>query len=300
MLKLLTRFLLSFILFLSLQGYAAAQLFEGDAGGGDAYVNEYTATGQPIATPDISVGYAAGDLEGIAISGNDLFTADRYSGTVGEYNWTTGQAINSSFISLPFAGSFGITVSNNILYVTNNGTLYAFSISGTPTALWTDYIGASGGVAVSGSNVFAITNEDGIGEYNALTGAVESANLVTGLYDTFGLTVSGNDLYTSSYGGGTVSEFTTSGQTVNATLISGIPDGANGLAVGGNMLYVADIDQVQEYNATTGSYVRTINSGMEQANSVAFVAPEPSTWTLLWSGLSLLTFWRLRTRRTVS
>jgi len=50
-----------------------------------------------------------------------------------------------------------------------------------------------------------------------------------------------------------VSKFTTSGQIVNANLITGIPDGANGLALSGNMLYVADISQVEEYDATTGA-----------------------------------------------
>jgi hypothetical protein len=296
MTKLLFNICFACLLFLAFQKSANAQLLEGDAGGGSAYVNEYSVTGVPIASPLAHV--QAGDLEGIAVSGNDLFTADSYSGTVGEYNLTTGQPINPSFISLPFAGSYGIAVSNNILYVTNNSTLYAFDITGPPIALWTvSNLGATAGVTVAGTNVFVINgssngSSNGIGEYNALTGTVESANLVTGLYDTFSLTTDGNYLYTSSYAGGTVSKFTLSGQTVNANLVTGIPDGANGLAVSANKLYVADIFQVQEYDATTGAYVRTINSGMEQANSVV-VVPEPDAAALVIVALVMIGAWKL-------
>ena len=268
-----------------------AQLLEGDAGGGDAYVNEYSLTGQTEDAPLASV--SAGNLEGIAVSGNDLFTADRYSGTVGEYNLSTGQAINSSFISLPFSGSYGIAVSGNSLYVTNGGTLYAFDISGTPTAMWTANLGATGGVAVVGGNVFAIDNVGGsennfgIAEINATTGALVTNSLVSNLYDTYGLTAFGNNLYVDSYGGGTIGEYTTTGQTVNAALVTGVPDGANGMAVDNNNLYVADIYQVQDYNATTGAYIRTINTGMEEANSVA-IAPEPSSLWLILAGAMAL------------
>lgn len=288
MFTLLRSLCLGGILFLGLQCVATAQLLEGDAGGGAAYVNSYTLTGTSTASPLAHV--QAGDLEGIAVSGNHLYTADRYSGTVGDYNLTTGQPFNASYISLPFAGSYGVAVANSILYVTNNNTLYAFDITGPPVALWTvSGLGTTAGVTVSGGHVFVINgdiNNNGIGEYNGLTGAVEAAHLVTGLYDTFGITNDGTYLYTSSYAGGTVSKFTLTGQTINLNLVTGIPDGANGMAVAGGNLYVADIFQVQEYNATTGAFVRTINAGMEQANSVA-VVPEPRTSFLFVVGLIL-------------
>ncbi len=300
--KLSLKFYFIPVFFLAIYGQAAAQILVGDAGGGAAYVNKYSAAGAVINSPLAHV--QAGDLEGIAASGNFLFTADRYSGGVGEYNLTTGSVINATYISLPFAGSYGIAVSNNLLYVTNGSSLYAYNIAGAPALVWTVAgLNGTGGVAVAGANVFVVANTNNtssnvIGEYNALTGATVSASLVTGLYDTFGITAAGNNLFTSSYAGGTVSEFTTTGQTVNANLITGIPDGANGLAVGGNTLYVADISRVLEYNVTTGAPIATITSGLSQANSV-IVVPEPAAHALLWAALLMIGSWKLLSRPAV-
>ena len=55
---------------------------------------------------------------------------------------------------------------------------------------------------------------------------------------------------------GTVGEYTTSGATVNASLITGLDDPA-GIAVSGGDLFVAEtnIDAISEYNATTGGLI---------------------------------------------
>src|ERR1700734_92450 len=72
------------------------QILVSDTGGGSGYVNEYTLSGQEIAAPLVRT---ENDLQGIAVSGNVLYTADFYDGTIGEYNIATGQPINSSYIA---------------------------------------------------------------------------------------------------------------------------------------------------------------------------------------------------------
>jgi len=113
-----------------------------------------------------------------------LATAQIYvseqEGTVGEYDATTGTAIDANFIT-GLSGSEGIALSGNDLFVGN------------------------------GSNR--------ISEYNATTGAVISANFITGLNDPAGIVVSGNNLYvTNNYAGSTwVGEYNaTTGATINA------------------------------------------------------------------------------------
>lgn len=275
-------------LFLGLQNFATAQLLVGNDGGGSGYVNSYTLDGTPIALPLAYV--PAGYLRGIAVYGNHLYTADLDSGTIGDYNVSTGQPFNASYITFPSGGSFGIGAANGILYVTNNGTLHAFDITtGPPIALWSVAVDSYHGLTVTGGHVFVINGDlsnGGIGEINALTGAVESPHLVTGLYDTFDITTDGTYLYTSSYAGGTISKFTLSGQIVNANLVTGIPDGASGMAVTGGNLYVADLFDVLEYNAVTGAYIRTIAGGSDGAFSVAIV-PEPRAIALVLVGLAL-------------
>ena len=78
-----------------------------------------------------------------------------------------------------------------------------------------------------------------MGEYTD-TGRVVNADLIsTGLANPVGIAVSGSDLYISSGTPGVVGEYTTSGGTVNASLITGLNSPA-GLAISGGDLFVAN------------------------------------------------------------
>jgi WD40 repeat protein len=150
------------------------------------------------------------------------------TGTVSEYDATTGAVINANLITgVGQAGA--IFLSGNTLYVANA------SAAGT------------------------------VGDYNATTGAAINANLITGLDSTAGLLLSGNILYVANRDPSTVQPRVgaynaTTGAVINATLITGL--GLNstpaGLVLSGNNLLVADsFDHVQEYNATTGAAINT-------------------------------------------
>ena len=60
--------------------------------------------------------------------------------------------------------------------------------------------------------------------------------LVSGLI-TRGIAVSGTNLFVANYGSGIIGEYTTSGATINAALISGL-DYPYGIAVSGSNLFV--------------------------------------------------------------
>ena len=111
-----------------------------------------------------------------------LYVANGTGNTVGEYNATTGAAINATLItglSGPNGGPYGLAVASNSLYVTTaNGTT--------------------------------------VGQYNATTGAVTNASFVTGLNGTYGLAVSGNSLYVQN--GKTGIYNATTGAAINAAL----------------------------------------------------------------------------------
>jgi len=83
-----------------------------------------------------------------------------------------------------------------------------------------------------------------------------NASLITGLYEPAGIAVSGPDLFVTQYYG-VVGEYTTSGVTVNSSLIVA-SDGTQGIAV------------------------------------IPQTVPEPSSWTLFLGGWGLLAFWRMR------
>lgn len=101
---------------------------------------------------------------GIALLGNTLFVADYGfgalgAGTVGEYDGTTGTAINSNFIS-GLNGPEGLALLGNTLFVSSTGPFPPPVAAGT------------------------------VGAYNATTGAAINANLITGLTDAWDVAVS--------------------------------------------------------------------------------------------------------------
>ena len=70
--------------------------------------------------------------ESIALSGNDLFVSNEFGGTIGEYNATTGAAINASLIT-GVGEPEGIAVSGSNLFVVNGyvDTVGEYSLTNT-------------------------------------------------------------------------------------------------------------------------------------------------------------------------
>jgi hypothetical protein len=168
-------------------------LFLGGGGGGVVKYDATTGTQFPFdITPQTVDAYGN---PGIAVSGNDLFVTNTSLGTVGEYDATTGAAIDASFVA---------------------GLQHPF------------------GIAVAGGDLF-VTTQSGIAEYDAATGAAINASLITGLNGPANIAISGGDLFVgeNNYPGlAYVGEYTTSGATINASLITGlITAGDFGLAV---------------------------------------------------------------------
>jgi hypothetical protein len=117
---------------------------------------------------------------GMAISGNILDVLDSHNNRVGEYNATTGAAINASFISLDVDEGLGLALSGNTLYVVHDFyTVGAYNA--TTGATINDILISTGGsafvdgLAASGNNLYVTQTSSGgastVGEYDATTGA---------------------------------------------------------------------------------------------------------------------------------
>ena len=97
-----------------------------------------------------------------------------------------------------------------------------------------------------------------VSEYNATTGEVINANMITGLSFPRALAVSGNKLFVANTVSGTVGEYNaTTGEVINANFITGL-GGPAALALLGNTLFVANTlsGTVGEYDATTGEVIK--------------------------------------------
>jgi hypothetical protein len=119
---------------------------------------------------------------GIAVSGSDLFVANGFAGTIGEYT-TSGATVNAALMS-GLSDPIGIAVSGSDLFVVNGGN-------------------------------------DTVGEYTTAGATVNAALISSGFIFGQSIALSGSDLFVSNDFAGTIGEYTTSGATVNAVLISG-------------------------------------------------------------------------------
>jgi autotransporter-associated beta strand protein len=221
---------------------AAGQIFvESD---GDGTVGEYTTSG---ATVNASLLSGFNSPNNIAVSGGNLFVTDDGNGRIGEYS-TSGVAVNAFLVS-GLNSPYGIAVSGGNLFATDRstGTIGEYTTSGAlVNGSLVSGLHNPDGIAVSGGNLFVVNAGDvnsfngTIGEYNATTGATVNASLVSGLNRPWGIAVSGGNLFITSSSDGTVREYTTSGATVNASLIPASPGGRTGIAVFGGNLFVAN------------------------------------------------------------
>ncbi len=120
---------------------------------------------------------------GLAVSGSNLFVVNAVAGTIGEYNASTGTAINASLVS-------GLNFPN--------------------------------GLAVSGSDLFVANfNAGAVGEYSAVTGTAISASLISGQLGPYDAAVSGSDLFFTNVGSNTIGEYNLS-SGVDSSFISGL------------------------------------------------------------------------------
>ena len=203
------------------------------------------------------------------ISGSNIYAV---SGTTVEQYSTSGVLLNGNLFSISGPNLSQIAVSGSNIFVEDTaGTISEYTASGVmvQNSLAT-VANHSGGLAVSGSNIFAgtFTSAGGgdIAEFSISSGTLEDPSFISGIGIPDQLVVSGSDLYlisttsTSIPGTSTIGQYMTSGDTLDASLITltGI-----GLATG---LAIEDV-------------------------------PEPSSWAMMLGGVGFLAWARTRGRR---
>jgi hypothetical protein len=100
----------------------------------------------------------------------------------------------------------------------------------------------------------------------------------------------GSDLFISNYVGGSISEYTTAGDLVNASLISGLPIREEALAVSGSDLFLGygngasgNPTNIGEFTTSGGTVNATLITGLNGPYGIAassLPAPEPGALAL--------------------
>jgi hypothetical protein len=108
------------------------------------------------------------------------------------------------------------------------------------------------------------------------------------------MAVSGSDLFVVDNLGNAIGEYTTSGATVNAALISGL-NFPIGIALSGSDLFVTNASSgtVGEYTTSGATVNSALLSGLDSPQGIAIsgpIIPETSTWAMMLLGFAGLAF----------
>jgi PEP-CTERM motif len=259
-------------------------------------------TGGVIANPFIALGGSGGGHDIVLDNHNHVFVSDVIAGTVGEFNATTGAAINPSFITTVNPRALALD-NNNHLFVGQTGgngqglpTVAEYDAT-TGTLIHANFINETGGtlgIALDRHSHLFVDRGISVGLYDATTGATINANFIP---DSGIIAVDALDhLFVG--GGPRVAEYdATTGATINAALVTNVvyPEG---LAVdGNNHLFVSSDNAaaVGEYDATTGAAINAnFITGVFGPTGLAFVAavPEPSSLLLMAAAAGIGVGWR--------
>ena len=143
------------------------------------------------------------------------------------------------------------------IFIADGHSTVSYNLDGSPIA-------PVGSPLITGStaqfNVLAVNNQlyvpqqgatpgsGSLGVYNR-NGTPVNANLITGLYNSLSVAVSGGYIYAGDANNGTIGQYNLDGSVVNNSLIYGLSV-PSGLTVVGGHIYVADqgLNSVGEYN----------------------------------------------------
>jgi ligand-binding sensor domain-containing protein len=157
-------------------------------------------------------------------------------------------------------------------------------------------------VAVSGNNLYVGSN-NGIGVYDAITGAAINSTLLTGGEKRGPTAVSGSSIYVAETGGHTVGKYdATTGAVIDGSLVDvrTNPEGPTNwgifaVAVSGNNLYVGSNNGIGVYDAITGAAINSaLLTGGEKRGPIAILVPEPASALLILGSVPLFGMRRRR------
>ena len=309
------------IFLLGLARPAGAQIFEANVNADANSIGAYDFNG---ATANESLITGLSQPMGLALSGDELFVLNAGNGTqsIGAYT-TGGDEVNSSIVS-GLHGAQYLAVSGNLLFVTNleAGSIGEYTASGETvnTSLVTGLNAHSSfatGIAATGNLLLVLNNGNpdvaGSGwvsayHLGAAAGTIDlpSLTVASGLTNPTGIAVSGDDFFVLQ-GDGTIGEYTLSGQTVDAALVTGLKD-PSALAISGNDLFIAsrNLGTISEYTTSGEMVDPALVTGLTQGLSglavapmlnppllsgiaaSSFAVPEPNGWVLVSIGVGAL------------
>jgi hypothetical protein len=278
-------------------------------------IGSYTLGGATIDADLVTVPGNEHVLQGLAISGNTLFTSDSGAGTITAYNAFTGAAMGGFTTITGLSSPLALAVSGSSIYVLSFSELDSFGMvsqyttSGTlVNASLISGIEAPGGLTVANGNIYVSNLGDelvpGSGSISKFTlaGAVVNSSFVTGLDSPIGMTLTNGNLFVANSSTGTIGSYSaTSGAAVNASLITDLNQPWGMTSYGDTIYFTYTTDlgvgKIGSFNLTSSTLNTNLVSGLGGPTGLVAV-PEPHEWSLLCVAIVVLAVLRrVQTRR---
>lgn len=192
-----------------------------------------------------------------------------YGYNIGQYNASTGSAVNQNFITSTQLGGY------------------------SPQAIAED----------STNKYLYVATQAGIGKFNSTSGATINSSFISTSSLPYGLALSSNGtiLYAVTING--VSEYSTiTGQAINANFATGLSDGISiALDSSGNVLVADNSTGLIDEYSSSGTFLKSFNVGqgvLAIADAPSAAVPEPGIMILLGLSASLgFCVWLVNRRR---
>jgi len=189
----------------------------------------------------------------VLLSALDIYVASQGSGTIGEYDASSGATVNAPLISGLNAPA-GIVGYGPDLYVENSGAgeIGQYSANGgTENASLISIAAGANAMAFSYGQLFITNSAAGtVAQYDT-NSTMSNPALISGLNGPAGIAVTSTDIYVANSTTGVIGQYTTSGATVNASLITGLDDPRQ-MVVSGSDLFVVESGKgvIDEYTTS--------------------------------------------------
>jgi hypothetical protein len=213
---------------------------------GTGRVGKYNATTGAAINASLVTGLAS--PQDVAISGNNLYVSSldgEGTGSVGKYDATTGAAINANLVTR-LQSPLGIVAEDADIFVAYGeggggaiGEYDANSGGAINTHLVNGVVLDPDGLVKSGNDLWFVHSQSApngmVRKFSADTGRSEVGLfgvLIQGLNYPGALALDGNQLFVASHFDGTVGKYNaTTGEVINASLVTGMRGAVSGIAV---------------------------------------------------------------------
>jgi hypothetical protein len=263
----------------------------------DAEIGKYNLDGTPYSAGSADFINAQPHPYAIQTDGTNLYIDSSTDNDIVEYT-TSGTEVKAVVTGLSTPHGFIIIGSDAYVLNTGKSELDEYSLTtGQQVGTGLGILPSTAyKIASFGANLY-ITTGSGVSVYNTTTQTLNNG-FIMGSTELRGVAVSGGDLFVTDYTANTVLEYDLTGKLITDDYINKVIDNPDALLIYNGEFYTGDYASqcVSVFNSDGSPLHPGMIKGLDDPSDLLILAPEPSTWALMLTGLVAFGFFGERRR----